>query len=219
MANNEPKQSIEAAEAAAAQTAQYRKIFTWCGVGVAVAVVAILVYIFAIRTPGIEKGNQAIGEVDLLLVQNGNLADSTIVDGYKHIADEYGYDAANRAAYMAAAGLYRQGNYEEALKYIGKFSASDGLTEALAAGLRGDCYVNLDKLDDALKAFSSAIKEAEGNPVLVPYFMAKKAVVLSAQGKHDEAAKLYAEIDEKYPDYSAATAAAALKLQQEALAK
>lgn len=218
MANNEIKQTIDAAEVAAAQSAQYRKIFAYCGAGVAVAVIAILVWFFGFRTPGIEAGNKAIAEIDTLLItQGGNLADSTVVEGYMNVANEYGYDAGNRAAYMAAAGLYRQGKYEEALKYIKKFSSSDALTEAFADGIKGDCYVNLDKYDDAVKAFSSAIKAADANPILTPYFMSKKAVVLAEQGKHDEAAKLYAEIDQKYPDYSAATAAAALQLQQEAL--
>lgn len=219
MANNEPKQSIEAAEEAQAQNAQYRKIFAYCGGAIAIAVVAILVYIFAIRTPGIEKGNNAIAEVDILAVANQNLGDSLIVEAYKNVADQNGFDAANRAAYMAAAGLYRQGNYEEALAYINKFSTSDPLTKALALGLKGDCLVNLDKYDDAISAFSSAAKAADNNIVLVPYYLTKKAVVLAEQGKHAEAADIYNVIEQKYPDYSAATNAPAHKLQQEALAQ
>lgn len=217
MANNETK-SIEAVEAAAAKSAKNRKRLVGLGTVIALAIIGILVYNFAIKQPGSAKDQAAVGEVDIMALTVGNDSDSTIVAAYQDIADQYSYDGASRAAYMAASGLYRQGNYEEALTYIKKFNGDDNVIASLAKGLEGDCYVNLDQLDDAIKAFDKAIKKADDNKFLTPYFLSKKAVVLAAQGKHNEAADIYEEIETKYPVFGNQTLAESRKLQQQGLA-
>lgn len=219
MAKNESKQSIEAIEAAAEKSAKTRKLIAICGGGLAVVIIGILVYVFAIKQPGIAKSQQAANEADLLALSLGNDADSTVVAAYQEVADQYGYSGGSRAAYMAASGLYRQGKYEEALTYINKFDGDDNAVAALAEGLKGDCYVNLDRLDDAVKAFDKAIKKADGNDFLTPYFMSKKATVLAAQGNNAEAAKLYEEIETGYPMFGDQIYAESRKLQQQALAQ
>ncbi len=115
-----------------------------------------------------------------------------------------GYDAANRAALQSAILLYQDGKYEEALKYLDKYSVKDEIIGAGARSLKGDCLVNLDRLDDAVKAFKDAISTSDNNPAYTPFFMMKLARVFAAQGKHDEEAKLYEEIVKDYPLYGQA---------------
>lgn len=170
-------------------------------IGVLAVVAVVLIYIFAVRNPAINSGNEAIGAVDIQAMNQAadNLPDSILLQGYADVAENHGGAAGNRATYMAAVLSYKAGDYEKALGYIENYSADDVLIAALACGIKGDCLVNLDRYEEAVDAFSEAISVADDNERLVPYFMTKKAVVLSALGKHSEAAAVYEEIIEKYP--------------------
>ena len=166
-------------------------------IGVLAVVAVVLIYIFAVRNPAINSGNEAIGAVDIQAMNQE--ADSILLQGYADVAENHGGAAGNRATYMAAVLSYKAGDYEKAPGYIENYSADDVLIAALACGIKGDCLVNLDRYEEAVDAFSEAISAADDNERLVPYFMTKKAVVLSALGKHNEAAAVYEEIIEKYP--------------------
>ena len=124
--------------------------------------------------------------------------DSLSLKYYKQAAEGSG-KYANRATLEAALVLYNQGKTAEALKYVKDYSAEDALIGSLAKTLEGDCNVNLKKYDEAISCYEKAVKVADGNEQLIPYALYKKAVVLSAQNKHDEAAKVYEEINNKYP--------------------
>lgn len=81
------------------------------------------------------------------------------------------------------------------------YSASDDIIGAMAYSLLGDCYVNIDKLDDAVSAFKDAISQSGKNAYYTPVFMVKLAHVYNAQKNHQEEANLYQEIVEKYPEF------------------
>lgn len=82
----------------------------WACVALVAVVAAVLIYIYAVRQPGIRQANDAIGQADLTAVM-GN--DSLALQQYKAVADDYGYDAGNRAALNAAIILYQQGKYHK----------------------------------------------------------------------------------------------------------
>ena len=94
-----------------------KKIITICSLAVIAVIAIILVYIYAFRTPGIQKANDTIGAADLQLAL-GN--DSVAMAQYMDLADNGSYEAANRAALQSAILLYKDGKYEEALKYAEK---------------------------------------------------------------------------------------------------
>ncbi|MCH5247485.1 MAG: hypothetical protein J1E99_04935 [Muribaculaceae bacterium] len=172
-------------------------IFIVTGI-VAVIVIAILVYIYAFREPSIKAGNEQIGQADYELAL-GN--DSTALSIYKSVADNHGYDAGNRAALQAAILLYQNGEYQQALDYLGKYAAKDNFIGPAAYSLAGDCYVNLDQLNDAEKAFKDAIRESDENPAYTPFFMLKLARVYRALGKYKDEAHVYETIEKDYPLY------------------
>lgn len=174
-----------------------RIIYIATGV-VAFIVICVLAYIYAFRNPGIEKGNDEIGLADLELMQ-GN--DSIALIQYENIASSHGYSAGNRAALQAAILLYQKGEYQQALNYLGKYSADESFIGAAAYSLEGDCYVNLDQLDNAVKAFKSAIAQSDDNPSYTPFFMLKLARVYNAQQKYSDELKVYEEIMKEYPAY------------------
>ena len=78
---------------------------------------------------------------------------------------------------------------------------------------------NLVRLADASKAFKSAISKADGNPVLTPYFLTKRAHILEAMGEYADAAAAYKTVETEYPNFGRQTAAESHRLKAESLAK
>ncbi len=75
------------------------------------------------------------------------------------------------------------------------------MLEANAEILLGDCYVNLKKYDQALEAFTTAVRKGEGNPQIVPRALLKKAVVYDAQKKYADALECYNIIKRDFPKF------------------
>lgn len=194
-----------------------RSILMWATIVIAFIVIGTIAYIFMYRQPAIQKGNDAIGQADIAAMFEGN--DSTSLAAYEQVAADHGFDAGNRAALQSAIILYKQGEYQKALDYLGDYDVKDAVVGPLALALKGDCLVNLDELSKALKAYDSAISAADKNPSIVPYLLCKKAVVYSEQGKHAEAAKCYKEVETEYPGYAQQTGVEGRRITAEALAE
>ena len=124
-----------------------QKKIMWGIVAVLAVICLILVWIYAVRRPGIEAADNAVGQADLTL-NLGN--DSLALVQYKQVADDYGYEAGNRAALNAAILLYKDKKYEEAITYLKKYSPNESLIGASSQSLMGDCYVNLKEYDKAI---------------------------------------------------------------------
>lgn len=177
------------------------KIISIIGIIFAVVVVGIIAYVLLIRKPNVKKADNNIAQADReLLDPSGN--DSIATEMYMKVAED-GYDAGNRAKLMAAIGLYRQHKYDEAIKYLQDYKTKDDIIGAASLSLLGDCYVNTDKLNDAVDAFKKAIDESDNNPYYTPVFMVKLAHIYHEQKKYADEAALYQEIVDKYPQFMA----------------
>ena len=216
MSTEQPKHVAEpilpAEEPVVRNDKRIRSIMMWCSILLAAIVVGTIAYIYGYRQPG----NDAIGAADSEMIM-GN--DSVALAMYEQVAADHGFAAGNRAALQAAIILYDKGEYEKALGYLGDFSTSDEVIGACAEGLKGDCLANLDRLADASKAFKSAISKADGNPVLTPYFLTKRAHILEAMGEYADAAAAYKTVETEYPNFGRQTAAESHRLKAESLAK
>lgn len=175
-----------------------QKVIMWCTLGVAIVVALVLAYVYLIHEPAKAKGNDEIGKADLQLVI-GN--DSTALAQYLTVADKMGGDAANRAALQSACLLYEKGEYQQALEYAKKFSSNESVIGAAALSLEGDCYVNLDNLDAAVKAFKSAISKSNDNALYTPFFMMKLARVYREQKNFSGEVVVYEDILKDFPQY------------------
>lgn len=176
-----------------------KKIITWSIVGIVVVALAVLAVIYGYIIPQRENAQKEISNADAELLINQN--DSLALPIYQKVAKEYSGATANRANLQAAEILYEQGKYEEALKYLNDYSAEDELVGAAAQSLTGDCYVQLKKLDEAVKCFDKAIATSGANDLYTPIFMLKKANVLNAQNKAKEALAVYEAILNDYPTF------------------
>lgn len=175
-----------------------QKLIMWSCVGIAAVVCLILLYVYAIRKPGIEAADNAVGQADMTLA-TGN--DSLALIQYQQVASEYGYDGGNRAALNAAILLYQDGKYQEAIEYLKKYSPKEKLIGASAKSLEGDCYVNLKEYDKALSCFRDAAKISGNNPAYTPTFLLKEATVQRELKNYTAEADLYQTIIDKYPSY------------------
>jgi tetratricopeptide (TPR) repeat protein len=196
-----PADAAENAQELKEKLALSQKYLMWGMIAIAAVAVVVIIYIFAVRNPGIEAANEAIGQADLTYTQ-GN--DSLALAQYQQVANEYGYDAANRAALMAATLLYQKGEYQQAIDQLSDYNPTEAIVGAAAYSLEGDCYVNLKKYPEALKAFDKAISQSDDNALYTPLFMFKKATVLREQKDYKAELQVLETIKEKYPDYSTA---------------
>ncbi len=179
--------------------------------GLAIFVAALLAGGLAwyfIAQNGNKKANEAAAAADTQLIKatmNTGI-DSAVVAQllplYQKAAQE-GYAAGNRSQATVGILLYEQGKYQEALEAFEKADLDDHL---IAAGVQtriGDCYVNLNKNDEALKAYDKAIKIADKNPEVVPFILVKKANIYREIGNYEQEAEAYETIMEDYPQYAA----------------
>ena len=170
---------------------------------IAVAIIGIvaaftLSYLFIYKNPHVEK---AFDEYNMIEAQP-LLNDSIAAEQYSAVADKYSGDQAGKlAALSAGEALYNQGKYEEAAEYLKKFSSNDDVLDANVLVLTGDCYVNLEKYDDALNYYSKAIRKANGNPQIVPRVLLKEANVYDAQGNFGKALECYQNLKNNFPGF------------------
>ena len=177
-----------------------QKTIMWACVAVVAVVCAVLICVYGIRRPGIESANNAIGQADLTMAM-GN--DSLALQQYQQVADEYGYEAGNRAQLNAAILLYQQGKYQEAINYLKNYSANESIIGASSKALEGDCYVNLKNYNEAIDCYREAAKISDKNPSYTPYFLMKEATVQRELKNYKAEADLYRTIRDEYPEYAA----------------
>lgn len=182
---------------ASSRVAENKKIIL-VAIGIILVVAAfVLSYLFIYKNPHVEKAFEAYNGVE---TQAYN--DSIAAQQYMEVADNYGSDDAGKlAALSAGEALYNQGNYEEAVKYLKKFSSKDNLLESNALVLTGDCYVNLQNYDEAINYYQKAVRKADNNPQIVPRVLLKEANVYDAQGNFGKALECYRLIKENYPEF------------------
>lgn len=181
----------------AAQHEEGKKVNRKLITGIAVAVVAVVVIAlgwYFINQSGANAADEAIGKADI--EQN----DSVALELYKEAAT-MGHKSGNRAKLMVAINLYQDGKYQEALEYLEDASIDDEVIAAGAYSLTGDCYVNLEKYDEALNAYSKALNKAEGNSMVAPLILIKRANIFRAQQNYAAEFEAYDAIVNQYPEF------------------
>lgn len=176
-----------------------KKVIFWAIGGILVVAAFVCSYFFIFRNPKLNKADEAFNKVEMTAAN-----DTVAAQEYAKAADEYsGTDAGRNAALAAAESYYSIGKYQDAVKYLEKFSSGDEVLEANAKVLLGDCYVNLKKYPEAIEAFKDAVKKADGNPQIAPRALMKQAVVYDEQKKYADALACYETIQKDYPNFMA----------------
>lgn len=155
--------------------------------------VAACIWVF-VHQNGNAKADEKIALADI--EQNDSIATTLYAEAAKA-----GFKSGNRAKVEMGIRLYREGKYEEAIKYLDDADMDDHIVAAGVEALKGDCYVNLQQLDKALPCFDDAISAADKNPQIVPLMLVKKANIYREQKNYAAEAKAYKTIIDEYPQY------------------
>ncbi len=121
--------------------------------------------------------------------------------GFLDIIDEYGSTSTGNVACAYAGICYKNlGEFEDAIKYLNKFSGSDELVSPSILGSIGDCYWDMDNASKAIDYYKKAANMAD-NDLLSPLYKKRAAVAYLSMDKKSEAIKLLEEITTQYPNY------------------
>ncbi|MDR1792705.1 MAG: tetratricopeptide repeat protein [Bacteroidales bacterium] len=178
------------------------------GVAVAVVVLVALIY-FLWYIPSQENAaNQAIiraeryFEVDSLnLAVNGD----GMHQGLKDVVDEYGMTkTGNRAKYLLGICYLRMGQYDDAIKYLKKFSSSDKLVSVQALGSIGDAYMEKNDMSQAEAYYKKAVSKNQ-NDLVTPVYLQRLGMLYQMQGKWSDALTMYQTIQKEHPQSAEAS--------------
>lgn len=177
--------------------AENKKIIYWAVCAIIIVGLATIGLIYFYFNPRQEKAQEAFTTV--LQTAAGN--DSIAAVEYMKVAKKYSGTTAGKLAYLGAGeAYYNLKKYKEAADALSNFSSGDEILAANALILEGDCYVNLNKYDQALALYEKAINKADENPEIVPRVLLKEANIYDAQKKYQKALECYEQIEQNYPD-------------------
>ena len=114
--------------------------------------------------------------------------------GFIKIADEYsGTDAGNLANYYAGIASLNLKKYDDAIKYLEKFSSKDTFLSAFAVGAIGDAY---SQKNDAKKALDFYVKASQinANELTSPRYLLKAGQTSLSLGNKADALKYFTEM-------------------------
>ncbi len=197
---------IEAVESALSKSEQFiennQKIITYVIGAVIVIVILFFGYNKYIANPKEKAANEAMFQAELYFEQDSlNLA--LIGDGesfgFLDIIDDYGSTkAGNLAKYYAGIAYLNQGDYENAIDYLKKFSGDDIIVSAMALGAIGDAYMQLGDIDKAVIYYNDAA-DKNTNELSSPAFLMKAGWAYELLDKNNDALNAYKKIKVDFP--------------------
>ena len=136
-------------------------------------------------------------------MQNENYATALNGDGEKpgflDIYKDYGSTKAGKlAAYYAGLCYLKQGDYNNAIEYLKKYTNDDKVLAAMALGLIGDCYLELGDKQNAIAYYDKATKK-NPNDFTTPMFLVKLGMTHEIMGNNAKALEAYTTLKKDYP--------------------
>lgn len=200
--NQDPLDVEEALMTSEAFLFKYKNIIVGVVVAIVVIVCGTLGYKHFISEPNELKASEAsfmaeryFGNDEFEAALKG---DSLGNMGFLKIADEFSGTKAGKLANAYAGVCYAKlAKYEDAAKYLDKFSASDFMVAPAMLGTIGNCYAQLGQLDKAAATLLKAAEKAN-SVVLSPVYLLEAGQILEKQGKSSEAVEAYKQIKNKY---------------------
>lgn len=178
-------------------------LLSWIVAGIAAVVIGVIaINQYIIKPKAMEASNENAKAV--VYFMNGDfdkalLGDDAECIGFEAIADEYSlYQQGKLAALYAGICYYEKGEFEDAAKYLKKFSAKDLNIDPAAKQMLGDAYVELGEYGKAASAFEDAAKS--GNELIAPMSLKKAGIVYLHEGKKAKAKKAFERIKNEYQD-------------------
>lgn len=181
---------------------KHQNAIMWVIIAILAVVLAVMAFHNYYLKPKSAEADNAVAKAvvyfaakDYEKALNGDEADCI---GFEAVADNYAHTkGGNLAALYAGICHYDLGQYEEAVKYLGKFDADDLNIAPAAKQKLGDAYVALGETKKAIKNFEAAA--ASGNEIIAPISLKKAGIAYLELGDAKAAKKAFLTIKDKYP--------------------
>ena len=119
--------------------------------------------------------------------------------GFTEVYDAYKSTKTGKlAAYYAGISNMKLGKYEEAIDYLKKFNGKDDILAPMALGAIGDCYMELDDLNNAVAYYEKAANKSK-NEFTGPMFLNKAGLTYEILGNYAKALSCYKTLKADYP--------------------
>lgn len=119
--------------------------------------------------------------------------------GFTEVYDNYKSTKTGKlAAYYAGISNMKLGKYEEAIDYLKKFNGKDEILAPMALGAIGDCYMELDDVNNAAAYYEKAAHKAK-NDFTGPMFLSKAGLTYEILGDYAKALNCYKTLKADYP--------------------
>lgn len=169
----------------------------WALIIVGVALSAFFIF------KNVRDGRNLVKEQAASEAVAAELNDANSVEGFDKIQADYkGTEAANSAAYLAAAAALQAGDIEKAEAEIAAYTPAEGaageMLNAKVLGLKGDIAVEKNDMQTAAERFAEAAAASNDEHTFVTYTK-KLALVYQAMGDEAKAQQCYKDIVAKYP--------------------
>ncbi|ATL48564.1 tetratricopeptide repeat protein [Chitinophaga caeni] len=120
-------------------------------------------------------------------------------EGFLQVIDKYSNtQAGNLAHYYAGVCYVKLGEYQKGIDMLSQFKGNDLVVQAMAYGITGDAYMELNKVPEAIDAYKKAAAY-NPNELTSPTFLMRAGLASEKAGKTDEAIKIYQQIKDQYP--------------------
>lgn len=180
-----------------------QKILTTVGVAIVVVVVAVFGYYKWYKAPREMRAAEEMFAAEQYFLQ-GDFQRALDGDdanrGFISVIDNYGgTKAGNLAKYYAGIANLRLGNYDEAEKWLGKYSGKDTFTKPIAIMVQGDAEMEKGNTEAAVKQYLSAAK-ADDNAITAPAALFKAGMGYLMLGDNEKALDCFNQIKHNYPE-------------------
>ena len=196
-------ENIEAVSKTEAFIEKNKKFILYAVLAIVVIAAAIIAYVQFIQKPRNEKASAALAQCEALFQKDAYdkalEGDGQGCIGFLKVADEYGSTKAGNLAKLYAGLCYaQQERWQDAAKMLESFKLKDdAMISPAALGSLGNAYANLKQLDKAVEHLKKAAKMADNNS-LSPTYLIQAGELYEAEGKPEEALRLYNEVKTKY---------------------
>ena len=119
--------------------------------------------------------------------------------GFLDIVKQYGSTKTGKlAAYYAGISYLKQGNYNEAINYLKKYTTDDEVLAPMALGAIGDCYLELGDQQNAVSYYNKAASK-NANSFTSPMFLVKEGMTYEIMGNYAKALEAYTTLKKNFP--------------------
>ena len=120
-------------------------------------------------------------------------------EGFLQVIDKYGSTKTGQLAkYYAGVSYVKLGEFQKGADLLTSFNGGDQVVQAMAYGLAGDAYMELNQTDKGIEFYQKAGHHSD-NELTAPTFLFRAGLALEKANKPADAVAIYKEIQSKYP--------------------